>query len=61
MGILNVTPDSFSDGGDFLVTEKAVQHALEMVEGRARPSSTWVANPPVRAPSRLVWMRNWVA
>jgi dihydropteroate synthase len=32
MGILNVTPDSFSDGGDFLVPEKAVQHALEMVE-----------------------------
>jgi dihydropteroate synthase len=35
MGILNVTPDSFSDGGDFLVTEKAVQHALEMVEAGA--------------------------
>jgi dihydropteroate synthase len=32
MGILNVTPDSFSDGGDFLAPEKAVQHALEMVE-----------------------------
>jgi len=32
MGILNVTPDSFSDGGDFLAPEKAVQRALEMVE-----------------------------
>ncbi|MFQ5643818.1 MAG: dihydropteroate synthase [Thiogranum sp.] len=30
MGVLNVTPDSFSDGGDFFAPEKAVQHALEM-------------------------------
>ncbi|MFC1676993.1 dihydropteroate synthase [Planctomycetota bacterium] len=32
MGILNVTPDSFSDGGHFLDTEKAVQHGLRMAE-----------------------------
>lgn len=32
MGILNVTPDSFSDGGRFLDTGRAVQHALELVE-----------------------------
>lgn len=32
MGILNVTPDSFSDGGDFLDIEKAVQHGIEMQE-----------------------------
>jgi dihydropteroate synthase len=30
MGILNVTPDSFSDGGQFLDTEKAIQHGVEM-------------------------------
>jgi len=30
MGILNVTPDSFSDGGLYLDPEKAVQRALEM-------------------------------
>ena len=30
MGILNVTPDSFSDGGKFFDPEKAVTHALEM-------------------------------
>ncbi|MFB3154083.1 MAG: dihydropteroate synthase [Candidatus Acidiferrales bacterium] len=30
MGVLNVTPDSFSDGGHFLETENAVKHALEM-------------------------------
>lgn len=30
MGILNVTPDSFSDGGRFNQVDRAVQHALEM-------------------------------
>ncbi len=30
MGILNVTPDSFSDGGRFLDPDRAVAHALEM-------------------------------
>jgi len=31
MGILNITPDSFSDGGKFFNIDQAVQHALEMV------------------------------
>ncbi|MBF8270376.1 MAG: folP [Gammaproteobacteria bacterium] len=31
MGILNVTPDSFSDGGDFYTTEVAIDHGLRMV------------------------------
>ena len=30
MGILNVTPDSFSDGGDYFSIEKAVEAALNM-------------------------------
>jgi dihydropteroate synthase len=30
MGILNVTPDSFSDGGKFIDPEVAVEHALRM-------------------------------
>ena len=30
MGILNVTPDSFSDGGKWLNVEDAVAHALQM-------------------------------
>ena len=30
MGILNVTPDSFSDGGCYLDPARAVEHALEM-------------------------------
>jgi dihydropteroate synthase len=32
MGVLNVTPDSFSDGGLFLDAQAAVQHGLELVE-----------------------------
>lgn len=32
MGILNVTPDSFSDGGRWIDTGRAVARALEMVE-----------------------------
>lgn len=31
MGILNITPDSFSDGGQFFDLEKAVNHAQKMV------------------------------
>jgi erythronate-4-phosphate dehydrogenase len=30
MGVLNVTPDSFSDGGQFLDPDRAVEHGLEM-------------------------------
>ncbi len=32
MGVLNVTPDSFSDGGRYLSTQKALERALQMVE-----------------------------
>lgn len=32
MGILNVTPDSFSDGGKFIDIEKAVTHGIAMEE-----------------------------
>lgn len=32
MGILNVTPDSFSDGGQFLDSKKAIARGLEMME-----------------------------
>ena len=31
MGIVNVTPDSFSDGGRYLATDAAVGHALELL------------------------------
>ena len=35
MGILNVTPDSFSDGGNFNKLDNALAHAREMVEDGA--------------------------
>ena len=36
MGIVNVTPDSFSDGGDFLASDEAVAHGLRLAgEGAA--------------------------
>lgn len=51
-GIVNVTPDSFSDGGKWNTTERAVAHALDLVEAGAemldiggestRPSSSFV-------------------
>ena len=55
MGIVNVTPDSFSDGGRFLNPEAAVAHALWLVEQGAeivdvggestRPGAVPVAEP----------------
>ena len=38
MGILNVTPDSFSDGGEYEESSSAVRHAMKMLEEGA----TWV-------------------
>ncbi len=35
MGVLNVTPDSFSDGGEFFAAEAAVRHGREMAESGA--------------------------
>ncbi len=32
MGILNITPDSFSDGGDFIEKNAAVEHGIRLVE-----------------------------
>ena len=50
MGVVNVTPDSFSDGGKFQSTNQAVEHALRLAEEGAdildiggestRPSAT---------------------
>ena len=36
MGILNLTPDSFSDGGHFLDPEKAIAHAFQMLDEGAQ-------------------------
>lgn len=54
MGILNVTPDSFSDGGRFFDLEAALAHAREMVEegadiidigGESTRPATWDQEP----------------
>jgi dihydropteroate synthase len=56
MGVINVTPDSFSDGGRFVSNEAAVAHALRMVEQGAglidvggestRPGARWIPASP---------------
>jgi dihydropteroate synthase len=38
MGVLNVTPDSFSDGGRYLSADRAIEHGLEM----ARQGAEWI-------------------
>ncbi|RPI18889.1 MAG: dihydropteroate synthase [Ignavibacteriae bacterium] len=35
MGILNITPDSFFDGGNFMDTGKAIAHGIQMAEDGA--------------------------
>ncbi|MBS0364232.1 MAG: dihydropteroate synthase [Proteobacteria bacterium] len=52
MGVLNVTPDSFSDGGRYLDADAAVRHALRLVEEGAAivdvgGESTRPGAPPV--------------
>jgi dihydropteroate synthase len=36
MGVLNVTPDSFSDGGEFFTTEKAIEHGARLADEGAQ-------------------------
>src|SRR5947207_12425763 len=38
MGVLNVTPDSFSDGGVYLNPDRAIEHGLEM----AAQGADWI-------------------
>ena len=53
MGVLNVTPDSFSDGGEFFATESCGR-ARPDDDGRTAPtSSTSVANRPGLERSRF--------
>ena len=32
MGVVNVTPDSFYDGGNFFAPEQAVEHGLQLLD-----------------------------
>ena len=57
MGVLNVTPDSFSDGGEFLAPAAALAHARAMVAEGADlldvgGESTRPGAEPGRAPRR---------
>jgi len=51
MGIVNVTPDSFSDGGQFFDRAAAVNHALELVH-KGPTSLISGVNQPGPTPSR---------
>lgn len=58
MGILNVTPDSFSDGGKFLAPGAALRHAQELAAGGADivdvgAESTRPGHTPVAAEEEL--------
>ncbi len=65
MGILNVTPDSFSDGGKFLDVAAAVEHAKRMVEEGADiidiggESTRLQANPATYLPPELAGKWHW--
>ena len=51
MGVVNVTPDSFSDGGEWFEPDAAVAHGLRAASRRAPTCSTSAASPPGPAPS----------
>ncbi len=58
MGILNVTPDSFSDGGKYIETDRAVQHAMKLIEDGADmidvgPESTRPESQPVSSEEQI--------
>jgi dihydropteroate synthase len=58
MGVINVTPDSFSDGGNFTAASAAVDHGLRLVDEGAEildigGESTRPGAPPVTAEEEL--------
>ena len=58
MGVLNVTPDSFSDGGDFYKKKDAIDHAIQMKKDGADiidigGESTRPGSKPVSAEEEL--------
>jgi dihydropteroate synthase len=58
MGILNVTPDSFSDGGAFADIDKAIAHGIEMAKAGAAiidvgPESTRPGSEPVSVTDQI--------
>src|ERR1700704_2322580 len=66
MGVLNVTPDSFSDGGEFFRTEKAIEHGIRMAAEGAQiidvgGESTRPGAEPVSADEELARVRPVIA
>ncbi len=58
MGVVNVTPDSFSDGGQFLSVQDAVDHGLRLLEQGADMldvggESTRPGAEPLSAPAEM--------
>lgn len=58
MGILNTTPDSFSDGGQYYSVDKAIEHGLEMIKAGAAiidigPESTRPGAAPVEPSEQI--------
>lgn len=65
MGILNVTPDSFFDGGQYNSPEIAVSHALEMIKDGADvidigAQSTRPGHIPLSAEEELTILKNYL-
>ena len=52
MGVVNVTPDSFSDGGRWLDARRGGGARPAAAGARVRTSSTWAGSPPGPAPPR---------
>ena len=57
MGVLNVTPDSFSDGGRYYDADAAIAHGAAHGGGGRAQSSTSAANPPGPGARRSVRRR----
>ncbi len=62
MGIVNVTPDSFSDGGDFVRADDAIAHGMRLIEAGADildigGKSTRPGAEPVSAADELARIR----
>ena len=64
MGILNVTPDSFYDGGHYQHTDQAIERALAMVAEGADILGTWdnvtftVEANPLGLPCTVTWLKS---
>ena len=66
MGVLNVTPDSFSDGGEFFRPERAIEHGARMAAEGAQiidvgGESTRPGAEPVSAEDELARVRTVIA